>query len=127
MPARSGSLPPSLLVAACLAAQGCSSLRDGSRAAPTVRPVAVNSADRSDTAEPMPTPASAMAEWAERQRFIFARAWREMRQDLEYETIDSFGNLDGEARRDVLAMRGDLVSERDAIDTRRRAAADRSE
>ena len=90
-----------------------------------LRPVSATSEDAAEAEEPMVTPAAAMAGWADRQRFIFARAWREMRQDLEYESIDSFGHLDGEARRDVLAMREDLVSDREKLDTRRRATATR--
>lgn len=116
---------PCLLLAACLAPAGCSSLRDGPGGDAVLRTVSATSEDAPEAEEPIVTPAAAMAGWAERQRFIFARAWREIRQDLEYDTIDSFGNLDGEAKRDVLAMRDDLASDRDAVDTGRRAAARR--
>ena len=115
--------PAWLVLVACLGPAGCSSLRDGQGGGSMLRPVSASSEEAA--AEPVVTPAAAMAGWAERQRFIFARAWREMRQDLEYETIDSFGNLDGEARRDVLAMRDDLVSDRDSVDTVRRPPAAR--
>ena len=55
--------------------------------------------------------------WADRQRFIFERAWREIREDLAYERIDTFANLEGAARRDVLAMRDDLAADRGAVTT----------
>lgn len=68
--------------------------------------------------------AGPVTRWAEGQRFIFERAWREIREDLAYDRIDSFANLEGPARRDVLAMRDDMASDRGTVTTtaRRRAA-----
>jgi len=47
--------------------------------------------------------------WFERQRFIFSRAWQEMRRDMDYENIDSFQQLSPEANREVRMMRDDLA------------------
>jgi hypothetical protein len=58
--------------------------------------------------------------WLERQRFIFARAWQEMRRDMNYETIDSFQELTPEANREVRMMRDDLAGAGGAVTTTRR-------
>ena len=70
-----------------------------------------------------PSGSGPVTRWAERQRFIFERAWREIREDLAYERIDSFANLDGRARRDVMAMRDDMASDRGAVTTAGRRKA----
>ena len=58
--------------------------------------------------------------WLERQRFIFARAWQEMRRDMNYESIDSFQELTPEANREVRMMRDDLAGAGGAVTTTRR-------
>ena len=58
--------------------------------------------------------------WLERQRFIFARAWQEIRRDMNYESIDSFQELTPEANREVRMMRDDLVGAGGAVTTTRR-------
>lgn len=58
--------------------------------------------------------------WLERQRFIFARAWQEMRRDMNYESIDSFQELAPEANREVRMMRDDLAGAGGAVTTTRR-------
>lgn len=113
-------VPPLILLG------GCNALQPVPRGESLVRPVSVSKDDAHDGEESVGAPAAAVTGWADRQRFIFERAWREIRQDMAYDQIDSFGNLEGEARRDVLAMREDLSSDRDSVDTaRRRRRADR--
>lgn len=58
--------------------------------------------------------------WLERQRFIFARAWQEMRRDMNYESIDSFQELTPEANREVRMMRDDLAGAGGTVTTTRR-------
>ena len=58
--------------------------------------------------------------WLERQRFIFARAWQEIRRDMNYESIDSFQELTPEANREVRMMRDDLAGAGGAVTTTRR-------
>ncbi len=58
--------------------------------------------------------------WLERQRFIFARAWQEMRRDMNYESIDSFQELTPEANREVRMMRDDLAGAGGVVTTTRR-------
>ena len=58
--------------------------------------------------------------WLERQRFIFARAWQEMRRDMNYESIDSFQELTPEANREVRMMRDDLAGAGGTVTTARR-------
>lgn len=58
--------------------------------------------------------------WLERQRFIFARAWQEMRRDMNYESIDSFQELTPEANREVRMMREDLAGAGGTVTTTRR-------
>ena len=63
--------------------------------------------------------------WLERQRFIFARAWQEMRRDMNYESIDSFQELSPEANREVRMMRDDLAGAGGTVTTTRRPARNR--
>ena len=58
--------------------------------------------------------------WLERQRFIFARAWQEIRRDMNYESIDSFQELTPEANREVRMMREDLAGAGGTVTTTRR-------
>jgi len=58
--------------------------------------------------------------WLERQRFIFARAWQEIRRDMNYESIDSFQELTPEANREVRMMRDDLAGAGGTVTTTRR-------
>ena len=58
--------------------------------------------------------------WLERQRFIFARAWQEMRRDMNYESSDSFQELTPEANREVRMMRDDLAGAGGTVTTTRR-------
>jgi hypothetical protein len=58
--------------------------------------------------------------WLERQRFIFARAWQEIRRDMNYESIDSFQELAPEANREVRMMREDLAGAGGTVTTMRR-------
>lgn len=58
--------------------------------------------------------------WLERQRFIFARAWQEIRRDMNYESIDSFQELAPEANREVRMMREDLAGAGGTVTTTRR-------
>jgi hypothetical protein len=58
--------------------------------------------------------------WLERQQFIFARAWQEMRRDMNYESIDSFQELTPEANREVRMMRDDLAGAGGTVTTTRR-------
>jgi len=58
--------------------------------------------------------------WLERQRFIFARAWQEIRRDMNYESIDSFQELAPEANREVRMMRDDLAGAGETVTTTRR-------
>ena len=58
--------------------------------------------------------------WLERQRFIFARAWQEMRRDMNYESIDSFQELSPELNREVRMMRDDLAGAGPEVTTTRR-------
>lgn len=58
--------------------------------------------------------------WFERQRFIFARAWQEMRRDMEYEDLDSFREWAPEASREVRMMRDDLAGADGTVTTARR-------
>jgi hypothetical protein len=60
--------------------------------------------------------------WLEHQRFIFARAWQEMRRDMNYESIDSFQELAPEANREVRMMREDLAGAGETVTTTRRRA-----
>ncbi len=58
--------------------------------------------------------------WLQRQHFIFARAWQEMRRDMNYESIDSFQELAPEANREVRMMRDDLAGAGGTMTTTRR-------
>ena len=58
--------------------------------------------------------------WLERQRFIFARAWQEIRRDMNYESIDSFQELAPEANREVRMMREELAGAGGTVTTTRR-------
>lgn len=60
------------------------------------------------------------AGWFERQRFIFARAWQEMRRDMDYENLDAFRELAPEANREVRMMRDDLAGSDGVVTTARR-------
>lgn len=67
-----------------------------------------------------PLPPSPDDTWLERQRFIFARAWQEIRRDINYENIDSFQELAPEANREVRMMRDDLAGAGGTVTTTRR-------
>lgn len=101
------------LVCALLSvAVGCSAL-SGRGGDASLRRVSTAAAD-----DPAPVVPSVVAGWADRQRLIFERAWREIRADLAYENIDSFRDLDAEARRDVLVMRREMEAAREAAAAR---------
>lgn len=72
---------------------------------------------------PIPSPPD--GSWIERQRFIFARAWQEMRRDMDYESIDSFQELAPEVNREVRMMREDLAGAGGTVTTTRRRPRDR--
>lgn len=84
-----------------------------------IRDVSVTTAGRAKdaTEPPLPSPGDT---WLERQRFIFARAWQEMRRDMNYESIDSFQELAPEANREVRMMREDLAGAGGTVTTTRR-------
>ncbi len=67
--------------------------------------------------------ASPKSTWISRQRAIFARAWQEMRRDMDYENIDAFDEMAPEARRDVQMMRDDLAGSSRVVNTMQRSAA----
>lgn len=89
-------------------ASGCSALA-GRGGDASLRQVSATADDEATRAVP-----SALAGWADHQRRIFERAWSEIRADLAYESIDSFRDLDAEARRDVLVMRREMEAAREA-------------
>lgn len=89
-------------------AGGCSAL-SGRGGDASLRRVSTTADD--DSAPVVP---SALAGWADHQRRIFERAWREIRADLAYESIDSFRDLDAEARRDAIVMRREMEAAREA-------------
>ena len=101
-----------LLCALFPVAAGCSAL-PGRGGDASLRQVSTAADD-----EPAPVVPSVLAGWADRQRLIFERAWREIRADLAYESIDSFRDLDAEARRDVLVMRREMEAAREAAAAR---------
>lgn len=111
--------PLPLLVLLLLAASsGCSTLvanrlADAPAAAPAgeadAGPIRSVSETRVEDDRPSPAERPSRPAWVERQRFIFARAWQEIRRDLDYESIDSFKELAPEASREVRMMRDDLA------------------
>lgn len=126
------SMPPPfrMLVVGIIALAGCSAvLRDPvpGRMLSQASPSDDDAGDDEPSGLARPGPVTG---WADRQRFIFERAWREIREDLAYDRVDSFANLEGPARRDVMAMRDDMAADRGAVTTSvrrrtsRRAAPD---
>jgi len=110
MPVSPRSLPRHCLMALAaltLLAAGCNVLSDRGDDSP-LRPVSADGRDVAPSAVPEP-----VRGWAVGQRHMFERAWREIRADLSYESIDSFRDLDAEARRDVQAMRRELEMARE--------------
>lgn len=106
---------------------GCSSvLREPGRTA-LLSPASGQADETPDDDPRSPTAAGPVTRWADRQRLIFERAWREIREDLAYDRIDSFADLEGPARRDVLAMRDDMASDRGTVTTTARRRATREE
>lgn len=85
-----------------------------------IRDVSVKSTPASAGAPELPLLPSPGDTWIERQRFIFARAWQEMRRDMNYESIDSFQELSPEANREVRMMRDDLAGAGGTVTTTRR-------
>ena len=107
-------LPVVLLLA------GCSALEPNGGGGATLRPVSASLEDAvGDDVEtrsgPERSPARVVAGWADRQRFIFERAWREIRADLDYESIDSFATLGRETRREDRALRDEMAAARDVV------------
>lgn len=106
----SRSVPLRLAFAPVLLA-GCSALDREPGGASVLRPVSIG-----ESARPAPATsdddADPMTAWADRQRFVFSRAWQEIRQDMAYESIDSFGALGEQARGETVAMRRDLDAAR---------------
>lgn len=114
------SMPPPfrMLVVGIIALAGCSAvLRDPvpGRMLSQASPSDDDAGDDEPSGLARPGPVTG---WADRQRFIFERAWREIRADLAYENIDSFRDLDAEARRDVLVMRREMEAAREAAAAR---------
>lgn len=106
-------LPVVLLLA------GCSALEPNGGSA-TLRPVSASleggvGDDVETRSGPERSPARVVAGWADRQRFIFERAWREIRADLDYESIDSFATLGRETRREERALGDEMAASRDVV------------
>ena len=85
-----------------------------------IRDVSATTIQGSKGADEPPLLPSPDDTWLERQRFIFARAWQEMRRDMNYESIDSFQELTPEANREVRMMRDDLAGAGGTVTTTRR-------
>lgn len=120
-----GRAPVLVLAIAVIGCCGCSSvLRDPGGGSLTGH-VSGPMGSPPDAAGEIRSREGPMTRWADRQRFIFERAWREIREDLAYDRIDSFANLEGPARRDVMAMRDDMASDRGTVATAKRRQAAR--
>lgn len=113
-----------------LAPVGCSTLSrerlaDGTRPSPpgaddaaevtSVRNASAGSNGKGAFGDPSPE-----GGWFEQQRFIFARAWQEMRRDMDYENLDAFRELAPETNREVRMMRDDLAGSDGTVTTARR-------